>query len=198
MGMETNNMFRRKNSSSINGYKKVNTRFLSFFVNNKILSPGLKFYFFYLFYGYYNFLLINYFIKKKFDYIVLTSDWFHSSKSIASSKNLSKKILLIQPCYLDLLERIKSIKIYKLRLKIFSSIKSFLRKIIFNQDPKFLHPILKIEETRFGFINKKSRLLIWDENLSEYYEKINRKFELISNPIYKSLYNKYKLNTLKK
>ncbi len=196
MGMNTNNIFRKNKSQEFNGYKLINTGFLSIILKLKILNPYLKSFLFYLFYSYYNFLLIEYFKKENFDHIVLTSDWFHSAKSIGSCNELCNKSILIQPCYLDLWERKSSLNKVTSPWKFGLAIKNFLRKYIFS-----FHPILKIQETRFGFINKNVRLLIWDENLSKFYVEFDRKFELISNPIYKSLFKKYKSknsNKLKK
>ncbi len=187
MGMDTNNIFRKNKSQKIKGYTLINTGLLSTIFKIKIFSPWLKSFLFYFFYSYYNSLLIEYFNKENFDHIVLTSDWFHSAKSIGSCSELCDKSILIQPCYLDLWKRKLSVNKVILPYPFVFAIKTFLRKKIFP-----LHPILKINETRFGFINKKVRLLIWDENLSEFYKEVGRKFELISNPIYKSLFKKYK------
>ena len=66
MGMNTNNIFRKNKSQEFNGYKLINTGFLSIILKLKILNPYLKSFLFYLFYSYYNFLLIEYFKKENF------------------------------------------------------------------------------------------------------------------------------------
>ena len=190
MGLDTNKVFRKKLSKNYSGYEILNIGFLSIILNSKLLNPLLKSIIFYFFYEYYHNKLIKFISKENYDFIILTSDWFHSAKTIASLNSLIKKSILIQPCYLDLWKRkFKKIK-NKSPSNFFSEMKLMLKKYFFSY-----HPILKIQETRFGFINKKSRLLIWDDNLTKYYEEIGRKYELISNPIYKSIYQKKKENS---
>mgnify|MGYP001299610666 CR=1 FL=1 len=188
MGLDANTKFRQNISKNVDGYKLLNMGFLSIILRSKRLGPWLKSYLFYSFYGYYHSLLLKYLKKENFEIIVLTSDWFHSAKTISTDESLSQNSVLIQPCYLDLWERKKVDRIYKSRFPFVASLKYFVWEYLFPY-----HPVLRIQETRFGFINKKSRLLIWDETLSKYYKEIGRKFELISNPNYRSLFKKYKL-----
>ena len=96
----------------------------------------LLFYFFYVT----NSTLLKY-LKKRILTIVLTSDWFHQAKTIATDATLAQNSVLIQPCYLDLWERKIVDKIYKSRFPL-CFIKIFFRKYF----P--YHPVLKIQETR--------------------------------------------------
>tara|TARA_B100000212_G_scaffold325218_1_gene286712 strand:- start:974 stop:2155 length:1182 start_codon:yes stop_codon:yes gene_type:complete len=175
MGKQANQSFRLNKSPKITNYKLLNIGFLDFILKSKLLSEGLKTSIFYQFYFYYEKKLIRFFLQEKFDHIIFTSDWFHSSKSIASNKSIKAKRSLVQPCFLDLYLKSKP----SAQLNFKNLIKKFL---LFKT-----HPILKITETRFGIIDKDSRLYIWDKQLCDFYIKNNREFTLISNPLYEHL-----------
>ena len=185
MGIQSNKSFRINNLSKVKNYKLVKIGFLQKIIDSNLIPESTKSYLFYKFYFYYERKLIRFFLKEKFDHIIFTSDWFHSSKSLSTNKLIKSKKSLLQPCFLDLYLKSTEERIYISRFPLVAEIKTLLKKYFFPD-----HPILTIKETRFGLINKNSKLYIWDEKLCDFYNKNNRKFTLIINPLYKHLFYK--------
>ena len=171
MGSTVNGSFRSNYPSDIT-VKTPSPSLLTFILKCSYIPISIKGILFYALFRSYSHNLITSLNRLNPDYIVLTSDWFHSAL-IISSRFSQAKIHLIQPCFLDLWER-----------------KPPLTRKSLNKLLGFHNPLMFPKSTCFGMNNQSCHLHIWDKNLSEFYNSNNRSFNLISNPLYSSLLSK--------